>query len=236
MHKLMLIALALFSVSLVFAQGFTLSTPDGDISLNITGVPMDGKTNTGTLIDNIVNRLELLQKDYHSKLNKVDQIKAKKLVDEIYELLALLPMDAGVSLSTASSTQTNASPNININITTPPTTVKPVPVEIPKPEAITAPGRKLMSDKDFTDLLARIKKESFADDQLRVLNTAAKNSRFNVNQIVRLLGAFSFASDQLSALQIAYPECDDPHNNYKILDAFTFSSDKEEAEEIMNSY
>ncbi|MDP3114780.1 MAG: DUF4476 domain-containing protein [Candidatus Cloacimonadaceae bacterium] len=241
MQKLMLIAIALFGIGLLFAQGFTISTPEGNISMNITGVQADGKTNSGTLIDNIVARLEQLQKEHHVKLNKVDQIRAKKLVDEIYELLALLPMDANVSVTSAPTAQPSSQPNISINITSPPADTKPAPTvkpstEKPKHEAITTPGRKLMPDKDFNDLMARINKESFADNKLRVLNTAAKNSRFNVSQIVRLIGAFTFAEDKLNALSVAYPECQDPHNNYKILEAFTFASDKEDAEEIINSY
>ncbi len=246
MKKVILIALALIATFAVYAQGFSINTPEGNISMSITGIESDGKTKSGNIIDKIVNRLERLEKDYHSKLNKIDQKRAQNIVEEIYGLLAMLPYDANVTFTTSSSssttTTTSGQPNININITGGMVEEKPVVQKQPKKpqqqlvEATPASNRKIISDKDFNDLMSRIAKESFSDDKLRVLRTAARNFKFNVNQIVRLIGAYTYSEDKIQALQISYPECVDPHNNFRIIDAFTFSSDKEEADNIINSY
>ena len=92
-----------------------------------------------------------------------------------------------------------------------------------------------MSDSDFSNLISRIQAESFSDDQMRVIRTAAKKHNFKVNQIVRIIDCFSFADDKITALGISYPGCIDPQNNYEILDAFTYSDDKSEAERIINA-
>lgn len=236
MPKTML-TLLLFTLALsLFAQGLTLSTPEGNISMSVTGIPTDSKPASRGIIDAIVTRLEQLEKDYFIKLNKVDQLRAQKLVNEIYELLAQIPVSSETTVTSSTTTTTTTStPNINININTPTPGEKPKPEkpDKPKPEAITVSSRKVMSDKDFNDLMAKIEKQSFSDDQLSTLELAAKNTRFKVNQIVRIIGAFTFADDKLEALRLSYPECEDPQNNYKILDAFTFSSDKEAAKQII---
>ncbi len=250
MKKSILILLALIALTAVFAQGFSINTPEGSITMSITGVEPDGRTKSGNVIDMIVAKLEQLEKDYHSKLNKLDQKRCSNIVEEIYGLLALLPDDAYVtvtssssSTTTTTSTSTSSQPNISINISGSMVEEKPAPAVTEKPakpkpqvEEKPAPGRKTMNDKDFNDLISRIGKESFSDDKLRVLRTAARNFKFSVNQIVRLIGAYTYSEDKLQALRISYPECTDPHNNYRIIDAFTFSSDKEEADDIINSF
>jgi hypothetical protein len=253
MHKLMLILL-LSGCLLLSAQEFKVNTPDGAVSVSISGVQSNGTTSSGNLIDQIGKKLEQLEKDVHSKLNKIDQKKAENLMNEIYGLLALLPDNANVnistSLSTASSSTVSATPasaggNVNINISgmdakTPPPTEKPAlqvkPATPPPAEEVTVTAsRKAMPESEFNTLINRIKGESFADEQIRVLRTASKNFRFSCNQIVRLIDAYTYSEDKLEALRMSYPECTDPQNNYKILDAFTYSADKEAAEDIFNN-
>jgi hypothetical protein len=242
---------------LLNAQEFKISTPEGAVSMSITGVQSNGTTSSGNLIDQIGKKLEQLEKDVHSKLNKIDQKKAENLMNEIYALLALLPSNANVnvssSLSTASSstvTATTATPggNVNISITgtdvkapvpegRPTTQIKAAPPALPTPPAeddIIKANRKAMPESEFNTLINRIKGESFADGQIRVLRTASKNFRFSCNQISRLIDAYTYSEDKLEALRMSYPDCTDPQNNYKILDAFTYSVDKEAAEDIFN--
>ncbi|PKN79908.1 MAG: hypothetical protein CVU48_03795 [Candidatus Cloacimonetes bacterium HGW-Cloacimonetes-1] len=243
-----LVLMTVMTISM-FAQGFTFTTPEGNITMSITGVPADGTTTSGNIIDQIVIKLEALQKDYHSKLNKIDQKRANNMVEEIYNLLALLPDNASITISQTPSTSTNTSSNININISGMQTEEKPTPQAVieakppvqqtqqvkPLIEEKPTNGRKAISANDFAELLGRINKESFSDDKTRILKTASKNYNFNVNQILRLIGSFTFAEDKVDALQISYPGCTDPQNNYKILDAFTYSEDKEAAEDIINA-
>ncbi len=248
--RYLILALLLVTTAILCAQEFKITTPDGSVSMSITGVE-NGKTTSGNIIDQIGKKLDQLEKEIHSKLVKLDQKKAEKIMDEVYTLLAMLPADGTVNVSQSTSTTASSSSitssgtvNVNLNIGGTVTEQKPAPApkpepkkeEKPKPEPPkeTKPARKLMAEADFGSLLGKIKAESFGDDKLRVLRTAAKNSKFNCSQIIRLIGAFTYSEEKLEALRISYPECLDPENNYKIMDAFTFSNDKEEAEGIIN--
>lgn len=253
--RCLLFLLMLSGCLLLSAQEFKISTPEGAVSMSITGVQSNGTTSSGNLIDQIAKKLEQLEKDVHSKLNKIDQKKAENLMNEIYGLLALLPSNANVnvsaSLSAASSSSVSATPvseggNVNISISgmdvkAPPPAGKPTPqikAAPPAPPAeddIVKATSKAMPESEFNTLINRIKGESFADEQIRVLRTASKNFRFSCNQIVRLIEAYTYSEDKLEALRMSYPECTDPQNNYKILDAFTYSADKEAAEDIFNN-
>ncbi len=249
--RYIMIILMLAASLVLFAQEFKITTPDGGVTMSITGVQSNGTTTSGNIIDQIAAKMEQLEKDIHSKLNKLDQKKAENIMNEIYGLLALLPdnttVDVKSSASTSTTTTTTSSQggNININITgmetnEPEPVVKPVPAkpkvveEEKEEEPVVKPVGKSMPESDFNGLVSRIKGESFADDQIRVLRTAAKNYKFSCNQIVRLIGCYNFSEEKLEALRISYPGCTDPQNNYKILDAFTYSSDKETADEIIN--
>jgi hypothetical protein len=254
--RYILIFLILMSSVMLFAQQFQLNTPDGSISMSITGVQNNGNTTSGNIIDQIANKLDQLEKDCHSKLNKVDQMKAKRIMDEVYGLLALLPTNQDINVqqkTTASSNTSSTNGSININITgmndEPDQEVEQKPVHhaeqkpehhepqhpVPQVQQVqTDNARNPISDNEMSSLISKINAENFSDGKLRVLRTASKSYRFSVNQIIRILDEFTFSNDKLSALRLAYPEVTDPKNNYKILDAFTYDSDKESADDIIN--
>jgi hypothetical protein len=244
--RYLFITIMLLCSFVLWAQSFNVNTPEGSVSMTINGVQTNGTTTSGNLIDQIGKKMEQLEKEIHVKLSKIDQKKAESIMNEIYGLLALLPANQSINISQTvsanSATTTTPAGSVNINITgmnpvateTEPVQEKPKPVKVTEDPVLTTSTRKAMPETEFNSLLNRIKGESFSDDQMRVLRTAAKNFRFSCNQIVRLIDAFTYSEDKLSALGITYPECTDPQNNYKILDAFTYSADKEAAEDIFN--
>lgn len=239
-----LIALIMIMISLgLSAQiDMNMTTPEGSVYMSLKGMQEKGKVSTGDIIDLIAEKLDKLEKEVHVKLNKIDQKRAENLMIDVYNLLSLLPTTQTVNYEqtasgSGSTAPTSGTVNINMNISgmDAPQDHKPKPKpqhhEEQKPPAST---RKAISETEFNSLVSKIKAESFADDQMRVLRTAAKNYRFNCNQIIRIIGLFNMGDEKLDALRIAYPEVTDPANNYKILDAFTFSDDKEAAEDIIN--
>jgi hypothetical protein len=255
MRYLIMATLLVLSLSLA-AQGMNVDTPGGSVSMQITGIPNDGPVNSADVIDQIAAKLDQLEKEVHSKLNKIDQKKAEKIMDDIYGLLAMLPSGhghipapaAGVSSSasassassSASSSSAGGSVNINMNISG----MEDQPSHKPKPQhhqEMQEPEHKPhnamlqpMPAADFNALLSKINAESFSDDQMRVLRTAVNNYNFSCDQIIRLIGAFTYSEDKLDALRLTYPKVTDPKNNFNIIDAFTYSSDKEDAEQIIN--
>jgi hypothetical protein len=241
-------------VALTAQVQMNMDTPEGSVSMSVTGVPMTPPPD-GSVIDQIVDRLEKLEKEVHVKLNKLDQKKAEKLVSEIYDLLSMLPSppppepvpvaasSAAASSSSSSSSSSAASGTANININISGMEEQPQPVHHNDDEYVEEDDtdnqpveslRPVMPEGEFGTLISRIGKESFSEDKLRVLRTAAKNYRYNCSQVVRLIDTYTFSEDKLEALRISYPDVYDPQNNYKILDAFTYSSDKEQADRIIN--
>lgn len=229
-----ILVLVLCSFS-IFSQGFNFSATEEGFSMSVTGEDNSTTTttvkNSGEVINEIADKLDELQKKYNAKLNKLDGRRVTNLIDEIYSLLALLPENSTL-VKPQTPTPPPAEPtttNVNININGMDTQT-----EVAEP-VLPDTNNTGMNDSDFSRLISRIQGESFSDDQMRVIRTAAKNHSFKVNQIVRILDCFSFADDKISALAIAYPGCIDSQNNYEILDAFTYSDDKSEAERIINA-
>jgi hypothetical protein len=237
---ILLISLLLICSTLAFAEEFSITTPDGSFSLKITGSDSfdDGKTDSGTLIDNIAMKLEELEKDYISKLARLDKARAERLISEIFALLALLPADTSVNIQHAASqqqTQGSSSINISMNFTEQGMTIQEEssPPPPPPPPPASEPVKNAMSEPDFSRFLDNVESESFSDDQLRIIRLASRDSWFMVSQIVRIIEVLSFSDDQLEALRIMYSRVTDPQNSHNIVNAFTFSSDKEDAERIM---
>lgn len=232
---MLILALCYFNL---FAQGFNFSATDEGFSMTVTGDDNVKKTttvkNSGDVTDQIAEKLEALQVKYITKLNKLDGKRANNLIDEIYSLLALLPENSTLVKPQVSGNHQTESSSTTVNINVSGFETQAPPTEVVKP-VVPTNSKQGMSDPDFSKLVQRIKDESFSDDQLIVIRTAAKKNNFKVNQIVRILDCFSFASDKVSALEIAYPGCLDPQNNFEILKAFTYSDDKVEAERIIDA-
>jgi hypothetical protein len=210
MRYLTILMLLIASLTL-FAQGSHHNNMGETATTHVIKPQSNGEIDSDLIPDRIAEKLEQLDKQVYSKLKKADRIKARKIIAEIYDLLAELqpsPYDK-------------------------PHHHQPLNPDKPhgqKPENTPS----AMSDDDFRSLVSQIKTESFSDDKLRVLQTAAQDHKFNCNQIINLIDGYTYSADKLEALKIAWPKVTDPQNKYKILDAFTFSTDKEEAAKIMN--
>ncbi len=82
-------------------------------------------------------------------------------------------------------------------------------------------------------LVAAIRNEPFADDQLTVLEEAVPTQYFLVAQAQQLLRLFSFSRDRLKAMRLLRPRLLDMENGYKLYESFEFSNDKDELKRIL---
>jgi hypothetical protein len=57
------------------------------MTVELKGVQTDGTTTSGSVIDAIADKLDILERDYVSQLKRLDQERAKKLISEIFALL-----------------------------------------------------------------------------------------------------------------------------------------------------
>ena len=223
-----------FIISL-FADNLSISTPLGGMKISVDESSSKKKVSA---VDEIADKLDVLQKDFCSKLNKLDRRRADKIIDEIYNLLSVLPSDVMVTAEvsdnnsatttiSSSSSSSNANANININMNIQDKSASGAPVVEEKPTS------EEMTESQFNRLLQNVKNEGFADDQASVVRVAAQSQFFTVNQLIRLLNVFTFASDKIEIVRIVYPRIVDKENAHNLLGAFTYSSDKKAVEQII---
>jgi hypothetical protein len=147
------------------------------------------------------------------------------------ELRAMPGVSMSLSVSvTDGGTETRERRRRDIAPAPPPPAPDPVVVAEPAPAA-----PQVISEADLSRLIARIEAESFSSGKLRVLDDAADYAWLTSAQTVRILGLFSFSSDQLKALELIVRNIVDPENAFEIYGAFTFDSDKEKARQILRS-
>lgn len=104
----------------------------------------------------------------------------------------------------------------------------PMPPPVPQPFA--------MSEKDFREFLTAFRRESFDSDKKEMLRIAAHTQCFTIEQVKVLLKEFTMSSDKIEAVRLVYPGVVDQYNAYKLINAFTFLSDKEEIRKIIEQY
>ena len=220
MKKILILSLLALTV-LVFADGISMSVSvDEGTSSNSSSV---------SVVDEIADRVDVLQNKYFSKLNKLNQKRANKIVDEIYELLALLPDDISTS-------NQNANPNFNItfDVNEQQAETQPSVVEhkIEIVEEIDEPVA--MSSSEFQQLLSNVQDEGFADNKTSVVRIAAKSKYFSISQLITIVDEFSFSDDKINIVRIVYPRVVDTDNSHNLIGTFTFSGDKDKVEQIIS--
>lgn len=97
----------------------------------------------------------------------------------------------------------------------------------PQPSVYPSDGRW------FEDFIQRYQRESFSDDKEKLLRMATQSQVWMVDQCLRILQLHTFEDDRLKCLRLIAPALYDRQNAYKIIDLFSFSSSKNEAERLI---
>ena len=88
---------------------------------------------------------------------------------------------------------------------------------------------EICSPEDFSQMLARLKKESFDDHRMGYVKLFFKGPTLFTCQQIKAMGeTFSFDKGKVEFLKKAYEKCSDPQNFYQCIDILSFSSSKEE--------
>ncbi|MDP2315743.1 MAG: DUF4476 domain-containing protein [Pseudomonadota bacterium] len=109
-------------------------------------------------------------------------------------------------------------------VSQPPRTPPAPPVAVIPPPP---PAPPVMSDREFTALVAAVKGEAFSSDQLGIVRSAARSSYFTIAQVGVVLDQLAHSSDKIEAATILAPRVIDRQNAWKLNEHLTFSSDKE---------
>jgi len=89
--------------------------------------------------------------------------------------------------------------------------------------------------EQMQQILASFDKKHFSRDKLDLARLLVKDYCFTVAQILAILEHFKIGFDQLDFLKIMYYNCVDKHNYYQLVDTLTFSSDKQELTQFIES-
>lgn len=85
-----------------------------------------------------------------------------------------------------------------------------------------------MTSSSFRSFIAILEDESFEDTGLEILEDAADKNHFTVDQLVEIIGLFSFENNKIEACKIVYPKLIDKENSYEIYSSFQFPASKKE--------
>uniref|UniRef100_UPI0013D0DA5D DUF4476 domain-containing protein n=1 Tax=Myxococcus vastator TaxID=2709664 RepID=UPI0013D0DA5D len=90
-----------------------------------------------------------------------------------------------------------------------------------------------ISDSELRRINDSISRQSFAEDKMRVLVSAAQHHYFLVSQVGQLLSHFQFTQDKLTVVRELRPYILDPRNGHTLYSYFSFSSDKKRLDAIL---
>jgi hypothetical protein len=85
------------------------------------------------------------------------------------------------------------------------------------------------STGDLDRILTAVQAESFSEDQLSALGFAAKGAKLTAAEARRVLDEFAMGEDKLEALKLLRDKISDPNNWQVLVDAFTYSEDRDAA-------
>lgn len=118
--------------------------------------------------------------------------------------------------------------NVNVNFTV---TANQQPAPVVVVAAAAAPS--CLGAGELGSIKEEIEGESFSNQKLAVLSSAASGRWFCTSQVIEVLDLYDFSSDKLEALRTMKPRIIDRENHFKIFKAFTFDSDKQQAKAIL---
>lgn len=88
----------------------------------------------------------------------------------------------------------------------------------------------------FNTMLHQIENESFDSSKLKLAKLIVLTNRLTSVQVKQITDTFTFECSRLAFAKFAHDKVIDPHNYFKVIDSFTFSSSKNELLEFINGY
>lgn len=147
-------------------------------------------------------------------------------------------VNTNVNFSTSISTNINMGLGVNVNVTETHTQTQSggfydnTPAYQPAP--VGCNQSYPMGPRDFTAAVASVKKQNFADTQLKIAKQVVGANCLSTNQISELARVFKFEENALDFAKFAYDFCTDPQNYYKLSDVFKFSSNAEDLSDYVS--
>jgi len=91
-----------------------------------------------------------------------------------------------------------------------------------------------MSPEDFDQLMASVKRESFDNGKIKIIEIALKNNLFSTKQVGELIRCITFEDAALEIAKKAYPVTVDQNNYYTLKSSFKFLSGQDNFIDFLN--
>jgi len=92
-----------------------------------------------------------------------------------------------------------------------------------------------MTTSDFQSALQSLESKTFSDSRMTQAKQVLKANCMSADQIKRVMSAFEYEDDKLEFAKIAYDQCADPENYWKVNDAFEFEMTIDELNDYIES-
>lgn len=126
--------------------------------------------------------------------------------------------------------------SLNTYDVTPPPSERPIIVESEvqrPPYPPYPPYGRVVDSRWFEEFYRRIQDKPFTSDKLRIITSAPESKLFSSGQCLRLMNLFTWGDEKLKVLRAVAPRLADHEYAYKIIDSFTFDSEKDKAAQIL---
>lgn len=108
-------------------------------------------------------------------------------------------------------------------------------VRVDFPKAETNVCLNAVSNEELIAMKSKIENETFAAEKLKRAKFHARNRCFSTSQVLLMMGAFTFANDQLEMAKYLYTKTDDKYNYDVVIDELTYNRDKDELRNYIDS-
>lgn len=95
---------------------------------------------------------------------------------------------------------------------------------------------RVMNSQLFNTFLNSVKKVSFKDDRMTLINTALASSDFTSGQCLQLTKLYTFDDDRMEIMKMMYPRIVDKEAFFTVIATLTFSSNKDEMNKFVQNY
>lgn len=108
------------------------------------------------------------------------------------------------------------------------TTVQQATLAPAQQPTLAPPAPEPISNKDYTAMLAALKKEPFESNRLDLARNFFSNQHHSASQVAGMAKLFSFENNKLSFAKMAYAKTVDKQNYFKVFEVFSFGGSKQE--------
>lgn len=113
------------------------------------------------------------------------------------------------------------------------------PRQVTRQENIPPPqprGPQPMDPNTFNDLKQSIANGSFESTKVSTAKTVVGSNYVTTDQVIEIINLFSFENTKLEFAKFAYNRTVDPNNYFKVGNAFSFDSNKEDLNNYLSSH